>query len=258
MILGIDHIVIPVHDLETAVADYSALGFTVVPGGRHPVFNTHNALIAFVDASYFELIAWLEPPPASSHWWFDALLHGGGLTDFCVQSDNLENDSAAFRRAGAAIGAPFAMSRDRPDGYRLRWELAVNESDTRGLVPFFIRDITPREDRVPRERTHPNGAAGIESLAIAVTELNSIQSIYQVALGQDGEPMKRDDLQADGVGFALGPHKIHLVRPRDSLGPAAERLRLRGPSPLAVKLRGGATTGFLDVARAHAARIAFG
>lgn len=249
---------IPVGDLETAVADYSALGFTVVRGGRHPAFNTHNALIAFADGCYFELIASLEPPSAASHWWFDALRRGGGLTDFCVQSDDLESDSAAFRRGGAAIGRPFTMSRERPDGYRLSWELAVNESDTRGLVPFFIRDITPREERVPRERTHHNGAAGVESLAIVVPEVNSIRPIYQVALGQNGEPAERDDLQADGVGFALGARELQIVRPRDSFGPAAERLRLRGPSAFAVKLRGEASQGAVDVTRAHGACIAFG
>ena len=48
MLLGIDHLVIAVPDLATAQRQYEALGFTVVPGGRHPV-GTHNALVAFAD-----------------------------------------------------------------------------------------------------------------------------------------------------------------------------------------------------------------
>jgi catechol 2,3-dioxygenase-like lactoylglutathione lyase family enzyme len=257
VIRGIDHIVIPVHDLATAIADYSALGFTVVRGGRHPGLNTHNALIAFDDGCYFELIASLEPGTAT-HWWFDGLRRDGGFTDFCLQSDQLVEDSAAFRRAGAAIGTPFMMSRERPDGYRLDWELAVNESDTRGLVPFFIRDITPRDERVPRGPKHSNRAAGVESLAIVVAEMNSVQPIYEVALEQSGKPIERDDLQAAGVRFALGPHELQLITPRDSLGPAAEQLRRRGPSPFAVKLRGGADHGVLDITRTHGARISLG
>ncbi|PYM68099.1 MAG: VOC family protein, partial [Candidatus Rokuibacteriota bacterium] len=37
MLSGIDHLVIAVPDLEVARKNYEALGFTVVPGGRHPV-----------------------------------------------------------------------------------------------------------------------------------------------------------------------------------------------------------------------------
>jgi catechol 2,3-dioxygenase-like lactoylglutathione lyase family enzyme len=258
LIRGIDHIVIAVHDLEAAVADYSALGFSVVRGGRHSGLNTHNALIAFDDGSYFELIAFLGTASPATLWWLGALQRGGGLTDFCVQSDNLENDVSAFRRAGVIMSAPFGMSRERPDGYRISWELAVNESDTRGLVPFIIRDLTPRDERVPSERAHRNGIAGVDSLAIVVRELNSIQQLYEVALGQTGRRIERDDLQADGVRFALGSHDIHLVTPRHPSGAAAERLRVRGPSPLEVMVRGGANQGVLDITRAHRARIRFG
>jgi catechol 2,3-dioxygenase-like lactoylglutathione lyase family enzyme len=258
VIRGIDHIVIVVRDLETAIADYADLGFTVVRGGRHSGLNTHNALIAFADGCYLELIAFLAPPAAGAHWWFEALQRGGGLTDFCVQSDNLENDTAAFRRAGTNIGQPFAMSRERPDGYRISWELAVNEGDTRGLLPFFIRDITRRDERVPGNHTHRNGATAVETLAIVVAGMNSIRPIYEIGLEQAGEPIERDDLQADGVFFALGPHKVQLISPRDHLGKAAERLRKRGPSPIEVRVRGAEAQGVLDSSRAHGARIVLG
>ena len=59
MLQGIDHIVIAVVDLAVASRNYEGLGFTVVPGGRHPV-GTHNALIAFADGAYIELIAFYE------------------------------------------------------------------------------------------------------------------------------------------------------------------------------------------------------
>jgi catechol 2,3-dioxygenase-like lactoylglutathione lyase family enzyme len=255
VIRGIDHIVIPVRDLDTAIADYANLGFTVVRGGVHSGFNTHNALIAFADGSYFELIGFLGSPSGWARWCHEALQQGGGLTDFCVQSDDLEQDAAAFSRAGASISAPFAMSRERPDGYRISWELAGNESDTRGRVPFFIRDITPRDERVPRERTHTNGAAGVKTLAIVDADLKSIRVIYERALGRSGQLAERADLKADGVSFALGPHELQLLQPHDGSGVAAERLRIRGPSPLEVRLHGCSTKVELDKSRAHGARI---
>ena len=56
MLQGIDHLVIMVQDLDRAAKDYERLGFTVVAGGKHPV-GSHNALIAFADGSYLEIIA---------------------------------------------------------------------------------------------------------------------------------------------------------------------------------------------------------
>src|SRR6266545_8295306 len=76
MITGIDHIIIAVADLNVAVRSYRGLGFTVVPGGRHPI-GTHNALISFADGSYLELIAFFEPH--AQHRWYQRLQQGGGL-----------------------------------------------------------------------------------------------------------------------------------------------------------------------------------
>ena len=122
MLKGIDHIVIAVPDLDVARKSYEALGFSVVPGGRHPV-GTHNALIAFADGAYVELIAFYEKNPA--HKWWTPLQKGGGLVDFCMQTDDLLGDTAAFRKAGVAIDDPSPLSRLRPDGYQLKWVLSI-------------------------------------------------------------------------------------------------------------------------------------
>ena len=97
MLTGIDHLVVAVPDLDAAMANYRALGFTVVRGGRHPV-ATHNALIAFADGAYIELIGFYEADP--THRWWEPLQRGGGLVDFCMGTDALPDDAAAFRRAG--------------------------------------------------------------------------------------------------------------------------------------------------------------
>ena len=79
MFQGIDHLVIAVNDLDQAANDYRQLGFTVVPGGKHPV-GSHNALVAFEDGSYLEIIAFYRE--ALDHRWWDAITKGrtaGGL-----------------------------------------------------------------------------------------------------------------------------------------------------------------------------------
>src|SRR6202047_695861 len=101
MFTGIDHVVIVVNELESAIASYSRAGFTVVRGGKHPI-GSHNALIAFADASYLELIAFTNPD--SGYPWQTALEKGSGIVDFCMSTDDLPADIDAIRRAGAEIG----------------------------------------------------------------------------------------------------------------------------------------------------------
>jgi len=76
---GIDHLVIMFKELEPDVSAYRDLGFTVVPGGEHPA-GTHNALVAFADGAYLELIAFKRPN--DQHRWWDVAQAGGGFIDF--------------------------------------------------------------------------------------------------------------------------------------------------------------------------------
>jgi len=233
MLSGIDHLVIAVPDLEVARKNYEALGFTVVPGGRHPV-GTHNALVAFGDGSYVELIAFYETNPA--HKWWAPLQKGGGLVDFCMQTDDLRGDTAAFRKAGVEIDDPSPLSRVRPDGYRLAWVLSIPRGDHRGVAPFLIQDETPREERVPRQTTHANGVTGIGAVTVAVRDVVPVARWYAEVLRQQAQPIQRPELGGAGVRVTVGPHTLDVVAPRGGAGPLAEWLAARGASPYAATL----------------------
>ena len=255
MFTGIDHVVIVVEELESAIASYSRAGFTVVRGGKHPI-GTHNALIAFSDGSYFELIAFLKSN--TGHPWQTALAKGGGIIDFCMRTDDLAEDVESMRRAGAKIGDPSPLTRDRPDGYHLSWVLAIPEPPFNGQVPFLIKDDTPRDERVPRERSHRNGATGIQTLTIAVNDPGATSLSYARVLGRPGAPIERPDLEAAGVTFTIGPNEVQLLASKTENGPLAEWIRDHGQSPFEVVLAsagGGVTT--LDPALLHGARIRF-
>ena len=146
MIQGIDHLVIVVKDLDQAAKDYEQLGFTVVPGGQHPV-GSHNALIPFRDGSYVEIIAFYRE--AVDHRWWEPLVKGERFVDFCLQTDDLRGDTGKLRDAGVAINDPVPWSRKRPDGYELKWLLSLATGSHRGVAPFLIEDITPRAERIP-------------------------------------------------------------------------------------------------------------
>lgn len=253
MFTGIDHVVIVVAELESAIANYSRTGFTVVRGGKHPI-GTHNALIAFSDGSYFELIAFLKPN--TGHPWQAALDKGGGMIDFCMRTDDLAADVELMRRAGARIGNPYPLTRDRPDGYHLSWVLAVPEPPFNGQVPFLIKDDTPRDERVPRERSHRNGATGIRTLAIAVNDPGLTSRSYARVLGRPGAPVNRPDLEAAGVSFAIGPNEVQLLASKSENGPLADWIRVRGQSPFeAVLANAGVGGTTLDPALVQGVRI---
>lgn len=255
MLLGIDHLVIAVPDLGTAMAGFRGLGFAVVPGGRHPQ-GTHNALIAFADGAYLELIAFFEPNP--QHRWWRQLERGGGLIDFCLRTSDLARDLAAFRAAGVEMDDPRPLSRVRPDGVTLAWRLGIPRGRWPGVAPFLIEDDTPRSERVPGDTTHPNGAAGVDSLTVALADASAARRVYEQVLGGPAEAVERADLDAAGFRVAIGPHRFDFLAPRTDGGPLAGWLPTRGPSPWAVALRAPAPAGWLDPARAQGARIRLG
>ncbi len=252
MLKGIDHIVIAVPDLEVAQQNYAALGFAVVPGGRHPV-GTHNALISFTDGSYIELIAFYEANPA--HKWWRPLQQGGGLVDFCLQTDHLLGDTRAFRAAGVPVDDPSPLSRVRPDGYRLTWVLSIPREGYRGVAPFLIQDETPREERIPRQMTHTNGVTGIATVTVAVADLGTVRTWYEAVLGRPGQAVERKDLDGAGARFTIGPHTLEFVTPRGTSGPLREWLAARGASPYAATLT-AARPGPLDPSNTLGARLA--
>ncbi len=251
MFRGIDHVVIAVAELEAAIKRYTESGFTVVRGGRHNI-GTHNALVAFADGSYLELIAFLNPRPG--HPWHAALEKGGGIVDFCMQTDDLAADLEALRRAGAKMTGLSPMTRERPDGYRVSWLLAIPEPRFNGQVPFLIKDDTPRDERVPRERSHRNGVTGLRSLTVAVEDPGATSRLYARVLGRPGAPVQRPDLDAAGVAFAVGPHQVDLLAPKGS-GPLADFIRARGQSLYEATLASARPYARLDPALLEGARL---
>jgi catechol 2,3-dioxygenase-like lactoylglutathione lyase family enzyme len=184
MSLHLDHIVIAVGDLETAMEDYRDLGFNVVPGGVHANQATHNALITFADGTYLELLAATHNPPVPNLIDFGVLLHTGeGLVGFALRSDDLEVDAARLRADGFGVGDVIPGERHREDGTVIRWKLALLEG---GFAPFLIQNVTPRVWRVsndPAVTAHANHVTGIRYIEIAVHNRTAAWDRYTRLLG---------------------------------------------------------------------------
>ncbi|WP_159912802.1 VOC family protein [Pantoea sp. 18069] len=256
MTLSLDHLVIAVSDLPRTIADYGALGFHVIEGGRHPGRPTHNALVVFEDGSYLELIAWHGQGLAEDRWWQWLQAHGEGLVDFALHPGDVR---AAVERAGAGglvLEEPLAGGRARPDGELLKWQTARAATPD---LPFLCGDITPRQLRVPQGavRRHANGASGVASVSLVVDHLETSLAGYQALLGREAlqtAPLRlagtglrlaslRLPAHASAHGLAQGSTSLVLLEPdRDSRAAPAQDLsallRQRGQGVLGFALRG--------------------
>jgi hypothetical protein len=201
VIRGLDHVVLVVLDLATAVAEHRARGFTVTPGGQHAGGLTHNALVGFQDGSYLELIAFHDLAAAhEKHSWAPVAERGGGWADFALLADDLRDDTAAL---GSLLARPPEDGgRTRPDGVALAWRVARLHKP----LPFLIEDVTARDLRVPGgdAAKHANGTTGVASIVLGAKDPETVSDRYATLRERGAPEIDIHRAESDGlidVGF---------------------------------------------------------
>lgn len=246
MATGIDHVVIAVSDLDQTQADFTAAGFTVVPGGEHTNGETHNMLVAFADGSYFELIAWKNPVTPTP--WLARLQDGEGLIDFALRSDDLHAEVDRLRAEGLNAPDPTPGGRTRPDGQRVDWENLRFDPETSPWLPFYCHSTNDRGLRVPsgEAAVHPNGVTGIASITIGVRDIAAAEREFMIV--SDGK---------GGDGLQVGPTRIVLVAPIAEGDALSTAIANRGQVPIALELttNNPSRAGLLDIDLTHGAAI---
>jgi hypothetical protein len=192
MLLGIDHLVIAVRDLNDAALELEQrVGLAATGGGRHPTLGTQNRL-AWLGDSYIELIAIADPGIAEESWLgaptIAALERGGGLATWAITTNSIIADVAAFRENGAAFGEPTPGERERPDGRVVRWRLAIGGA-LGPAEPFLIEHDSvsaewTQEDRAARTAEHHpiGGPVRLEVLEIPVPDVAAaVQTLARAA-----------------------------------------------------------------------------
>lgn len=166
----LDHVIVAVGDLAAAAARFERdYGLASLEGGRHRGLGTGNRIVP-LGRSYVELMAVVDETEAGgsplAQWLQATCRDGDRLGALCLRTDDIASVAA---RLGTAA---FAMSRVRPDGSELRWELAGLEqtlADPR--LPFFIQwHAGPDELPGATPIDHPSGATGIGWVEIGCDE----------------------------------------------------------------------------------------
>ncbi|MET0744510.1 MAG: VOC family protein [Microvirga sp.] len=219
----IDHLVVAVRDLSKAAAFYRALGFQVGARNRHP-WGTENHVVQ-MPGSFIELIAVADPAGVEPHqpgrfsfgaFIRDYLAHREGLAMLVLDSRDAAADARAFAADGIGAFSPFSFERraTTPDGReaRVAFSLAFARDETAPLAGFFVcHHETPDTFWNPAFQHHPNGAAGLASVALAAPEPDGRVAFLRAFTGRDPESPDAHD-----YSFALDGSRLDLMTPDDA------------------------------------------
>jgi Glyoxalase-like domain len=212
-------------------------------GGPHSNHATEMALVSFPDGSYLELMgvqAKPDPDPAavSAHVWSRFLRNNAGPCAFALRVTDINAEVARLKSAGIPVGTPERAGRIRPDGTRLDWETLDEGSRPRGsLLPFLIRDITPREMRAfPSGKPTTAEFGGIGKVVVGVRDLDSAIAQYRKAFSLPA-PRREKDAGFDADLAWFGGTPIVLARGLSESSWLTRRVRDYGDAPVAFVLK---------------------
>ncbi|MCZ6605469.1 MAG: VOC family protein [Alphaproteobacteria bacterium] len=207
-ITGIDHVVIGVKDLDGARDDFTRLGFTISPRGRHVGWGTANYTVMF-ENDYLNLMSVVDPSQ-----------------DLNTLDEFLEEGEGLFRTVFATPDASALCSRlERETGEEavttdlgreaefngsgpatLRFKIVhLPQGLTPGMRTYACDHLTPKLLRKAEWLSHPNGARRIAQVTVAMEDLTEVPDAYARLFGGEaisGEP-KKGTLVVDTGGAKL-------------------------------------------------------
>jgi catechol 2,3-dioxygenase-like lactoylglutathione lyase family enzyme len=174
-VIGLDHVVIAVRDLDAAAAAWAALGFTMSPRGTHSAHMGSGNYTMMLGEDYMELLGVLVPTE-----------HNAGLRAFLDGREGL--DRAAFTAVNAAAGVaelqakgiaatgPIAFGRPVPlpkgGEAEARFNVFHWPKDGRpgGLGIFACQHLTRENVWIPDLQSHANGASRLVRLEVLASD----------------------------------------------------------------------------------------
>lgn len=190
----LDHLVVGGTDRDAARAHVEdALGVSMQPGGQHPVFHTHNALMALEDGIYLEAIAPnpAAPKPARPRWFdLDRFEGPPRLSNWVCAVPDME---AVLPQMPEGSGTPVDLQRGD-----LTWRMAVSSDGT-----------TPFDCLFPAVIQWTAGVHPAKTLTQTGVRLRRLTLVHP-----DGDALAKavgHHLEDDRIAVEVGPNALHAA-----------------------------------------------
>jgi len=221
--LPIDHIVLPVTDIDLARERLGKLGFTVAPDARHP-FGTENACVFFTDKTYLEPlgVASLEESEETAregnvftarNQAFRFRCGSEGLSAIAFATGDAKREHARFVKGGISAGSVLQFERpvkmldgaESVAGFRLAFAGDLRAPD---FFLFAVERINPLPADRSALETHANGVTGIAEITLAAPEPTAFGEFVRAAVKAASA-----DATSFGLEVPTGNARISVMTP---------------------------------------------
>jgi len=195
-IIGIDHAVVLVKDLDQAAANWTQLGFTVSPRGTHSaMLGTGNHTIMFGD-DYIELVGILAATEHNAPSRAHLAERGEGIERVAFTTPDAAAGAEEVRELGWAAVGPIEFGRPvtLPNGGRSEAKFSIFQWPDReapaGLRIFACQHRTRDAVWIPELQTHANTATRLKRVIIvSPNPVSDARHLWRLIDGElDGQP----------------------------------------------------------------------
>ena len=175
-VIGIDHAVVMVKDLDQAAANYKQLGFTVSPRGTHSAHMGSGTYTIMFDPDYMELLGVLTPTEHNAPARAYLETRGEGIERIAFTAVDSADGAEEIRTRGYPPVGPTDFERPvtMPNGSISAAKFRTFEwprVETPGGIRIFACQHKTRETVwIPELMTHANGAKRLKQVLIVAPE----------------------------------------------------------------------------------------
>jgi len=211
-VIGIDHAVVVVKDLDKAAENWKRLGFTVSPRGTHSAKMGSGNYTIMLEPDYIELMGVLVETEHNAPTRAFLAARGEGIERVAFTAVDSAAGAEEIRARGYEPVGPLDFERPvtMPDGavsaakFRIfQWPIAEAPG---GLRIFACQHKTRETVWIPGLMTHANGARRLKQVLVASPE--PAQDAAHLARLIDGEVRPEPD---GAVAVPSGPDRADFV-----------------------------------------------
>lgn len=247
-----DHLVHFVEETSDVITSLKKLGIQGVEGGVHQNYGTRN-MLSYFDLSYIEFLTTYDRELVKQldHYKYSLMEtivndhFEEGFSRFAIRTTDIEATAKKLANKGLDVTGPMPLSRKRPDGRVIDWQLLFVGSSKEELpLPFIIQwnesDEERRKDLISRKVIVPH-PAGVSFSHVSFAVKNAQETANKWASYFDltpGEEYIDENLQARCKALKLKGGHLVFCSPIGE-GIVSHALEKRGETIFQVNLSGG-------------------